>query len=328
MAMARLRRPFGSRSLRGPNWNCASTSNIVPVQRCGRATLDASIAKTERVQGGDDESLSRTTAAVAACRARDGPAERARDPVRFGAEFPDAAAGHEFRRGARRGGELQGPRLRVHALEQRRRPGLCAGGGAAARVHRRRPVCRRDRQGPLCLVVRPQRAHRQGRQHLGHRQGLRHDRQVQPGRPRRSGCSAAARNRRTRTPKPWEHVEPPLPADRRHVPPAHRRRLGFPGQHLHHRRLHQLARRQIRQERRLGEVVGLEGHRARPVPHAARDRDRQATTTSMSATAPTTASRCSTPTANSCACSRSTCRRSPAPTRSTATRRPASGSPR
>ena len=70
---------------------------------------------------------------------------------------------------------------------------------------------RRDRQGPLRLVVRPQRAHRQGRQHLGHRQGLGHDRQVQSGRPRASGCSAAARNRPTTKPKPWEHVKPPLP---------------------------------------------------------------------------------------------------------------------
>ena len=31
------------------------------------------------------------------------------------------------------------------------------------------------------------RAHRQGRQHLGHRQGLGHDHQVQPGGPRHDG---------------------------------------------------------------------------------------------------------------------------------------------
>ena len=49
---------------------------------------------------------------------------------------------------------------------------------------------------------------------------------------------------------------PPLPRDRRAVPPADRRRVGLGGQHLHQRRLRQLARRQVRQERRLGEVVG------------------------------------------------------------------------
>ena len=48
---------------------------------------------------------------------------------------------------------------------------------------RQRRFRARNRQGPLCLVVRPQRADRQGRQYLGHRQGLGHDRQIQSGRP-------------------------------------------------------------------------------------------------------------------------------------------------
>ena len=48
-------------------------------------------------------------------------------------------------------------------------------------------------------------------------------------------------------------------ARRRHVPSADRRGLGLAGQHLHHRRLRQLARRQVRQERRLGEVMGTKG---------------------------------------------------------------------
>ena len=74
--------------------------------------------------------------------------------------------------------------------------------------------------------------------------------------------------------RPWEHPEPAAAADRRAVPPADRRRVGLAGQHLHHRRLRQLARREVRQERRLGEVVGRARHRSRPVQHAARDRDR------------------------------------------------------
>ena len=45
--------------------------------------------------------------------------------------------------------------------------------------------------------------------------------------------------------KPWEHPDPPLPRSRRTLPPAHRRNLGLRRQHLHHRRIRQLARRQI-----------------------------------------------------------------------------------
>ena len=76
--------------------------------------------------------------------------------------------------------------------------------------------------------------------------------------------------------KPWQRDRnPPLPRDRRAVPRADRRRVGFHGQHLHHGRLHQLARREVRQERQLGDVVGRARHRAGPVQSAARHRDRQ-----------------------------------------------------
>ena len=102
--------------------------------------------------------------------------------------------------------------------------------------------------------------------------------------------------------------QPAAPAGRRPVPPADRRHVGHAGQHLHQRRLHQLARREVRQERRLGEVVGRAGHRARAVQHAALHRHRRAAATSTSPIAATAASRCSIPTASSCARSRSTCR--------------------
>ena len=65
--------------------------------------------------------------------------------------------------------------------------------------------------------------------------------------------------------------QPAAAADRRPVPPADRRGVGLAGEHLHLRRLHQLARRQVRQGRRLGEVVGRARHRPGPVQHAARD---------------------------------------------------------
>ena len=110
---------------------------------------------------------------------------------------------------------------------------------------------------------------------------------------------------------PWEHSEPAAAARERPVPAADRHRLGLAGQHLHQRRLRQLARREVRPERRLGEVVGraraaAPGSSTRPTPSPS-----TATTTSTWATAATGASRCSTPTARSSASSRSTCRRRP-----------------
>ena len=60
--------------------------------------------------------------------------------------------------------------------------------------------------------------------------------------------------------RPGSTSIPPLPARRRALPPADRRGLGFERQHLHQRRLRQLARRQVRPERRLGEVVGRDGN--------------------------------------------------------------------
>ena len=49
-------------------------------------------------------------------------------------DFLKLPEGMNFGEVSGRGGQLEGPRLRLHALEQRRRAGLRAGGGAAARV--------------------------------------------------------------------------------------------------------------------------------------------------------------------------------------------------
>ena len=105
------------------------------------------------------------------------------------------------------------------------------------------------------------RAHRQGRQHLGRRQGLGHDRQVQPGGPRRDGVrpqegSVGRSRRRGRTSTRRCRRSTAMFRQPTDVT------WDSAGQHLHQRRLHQLARRQVRQERRLGEVVGRAGHRA------------------------------------------------------------------
>ena len=115
--------------------------------------------------------------------------------------------------------------------------------------------------------------------------------------------------------EPWKRVDAAASARRRPVPPADRRHLGHAGQHLHQRRLHQFARRQVRQERRLGEAVGRAGQRDRAssTRRTASRPTRRATSTSP--TAATAASRCSIRMATSSARSRSTCRCPPARSR-------------
>ena len=65
-------------------------------------------------------------------------------------------------------------------------------------------------QEPVRVVLCARRTRRQGRQHLGHRQGLGHGRQVQSRGPRRPWSSGARRKRRTR-PSAWTRVNPPRP---------------------------------------------------------------------------------------------------------------------
>ena len=60
-----------------------------------------------------------------------GAAERAGNPVRLGPRLSQTSSRHEFRRGSGRGGEFEGPRLCIHALEQRHGP---AYGAAAAQL--------------------------------------------------------------------------------------------------------------------------------------------------------------------------------------------------
>ena len=159
-------------------------------------------------------------------------------------DFLKLPAGMNFGEVPGRRGELARPHLRLHALEQRERTGLCADRGTAARVRSERRIHRRGRQRIVRLGVRAQRPHRSRRQHLGHRQGLGHDHQVQSARPRRlglrppagiggRGCGPSRACRSAARPCRWS------------VPSADRCRVGLRGQHLYQRRLHQLARRQI-----------------------------------------------------------------------------------
>src|SRR5262245_26949352 len=58
----------------------------------------------------------------------------ARPAIRFGPRLPEASRWDELRRGVGCGGQFKGPCLRLHAIEQRSGPGLCAVGRPAARV--------------------------------------------------------------------------------------------------------------------------------------------------------------------------------------------------
>src|SRR5262249_15677599 len=73
---------------------------------------------------------------------------------------------------------------------------------------------------------------------------------------------------------PQRHPHPAAVGRRRPLPPADRRDLGSAGQHLHQRRLCEFPRRQIRQERRLGEVVGAARQRSRRIQPRAQHRRR------------------------------------------------------
>ena len=76
--------------------------------------------------------------------------------------------------------------------------------------------------------------------------------------------------------EPWKRVNAAAAAGQRPVPPADRRRVGHRGQHLHQRRLHQLARREVHEGRRLGDVDRRAGrHQDRRAEHAAHHRQRR-----------------------------------------------------
>ena len=123
-----------------------------------------------------------------------------------------------------------------------------------------RRVRPRDRPGLVRVRVRPRGPRRPGGQHLGRGRGDEHDHQVQPRGARGDGARPQARGGRG-------HRGPRAGSSRAaaralRVQPSHRRRVGRGRQHLRHRRLRQLPRRQVRQER--------------PVPQAGRHPRRSA----------------------------------------------------
>jgi hypothetical protein len=183
-------------------------------------------------------------------------AERAGNPLRLGTEPAEAAARHASRRGRRRGGELQGPHPRLFTRRLEPGPGLRQHRLADPGIRPQRRLPARDRQEPLRLGLCAHGTRRQRRQYLGDRQGLRHGRQVQPGRPRRDGVRLQVGKLRSRGPRARAQRQPAAAARRRPLPPADRRDLGSGRQHLHQRRLRERPRRQIRQERRMAQIVG------------------------------------------------------------------------
>ena len=125
--------------------------------------------------------------------------------------LPEAAGRSVPRRSVGRRGQLEGARLRLHraATVPPARP-IGATGVAAAGVRQGRQVRPRDRQGLYAWAYAHAVRVDQGRQHLGHRQGLGHGRQVQPRRAGCRWCSAARRKRRTR-PSRGRASTPPRP---------------------------------------------------------------------------------------------------------------------
>ena len=140
-------------------------------------------------------------------------AERSRDPLRLGAEFPEAAAEPVSRRRHRRRHQFQGTHLRLHAQP----------GHAPLRIRCQRQLRPRNRRRTLRLRLRPRRARRSAGQHLGRRRRLEHGHQVQSRRPRRHGAGPKA-GARSKAAPPTAAREP------YRLRPPHRRRLGRRGQ--------------------------------------------------------------------------------------------------
>jgi hypothetical protein len=197
----------------------------------------------------------------------------ARDPVRLGSQSAQAPGRHASRRGFWRGRQFQGPHLRLYPRRQQPRSRVRQHRLAAARVRPGRQIHPRDRQESLCLVVRPHRAHRQGRQYLGDRQGLEHDHQVRSPRPGRDGVRPQGGGIRPRR-QAARPTEPAAASREWSIPPTDRRDLGFGRQYLYQRRLYQCARRQGRQGRQVAHVVRLAGQRAWPAQYPAQHRVR------------------------------------------------------
>ena len=156
-----------------------------------------------------------------------------------------------------------------------------------------RQVRPRDRQEQLRAVLRPRGPHRQAGQHLDRRQGLEHDRQVQPGGPRRLGVrpqgrvvaprraarlrladrrAAEARRAAGDAAREQQPAQPGPGAPRQRLQPADRRGLGLAGQLLLLGRLRQLARRQGQRQGRVGGQLGIARQGPGRVRHAARHR--------------------------------------------------------
>ena len=113
--------------------------------------------------------------------------------------FLQAPCGSPIRRMLWGRRQLQRTCLRIHA-RQHHMTGLRGERGSVAGIRPGRQVSPGNRQEPLCLVLCARSAHRQGRQYLdlGDRQGIGHDRAVQPGGSREHGFLAAKRKHPTR----------------------------------------------------------------------------------------------------------------------------------
>ncbi len=144
----------------------------------------------------------------------------------------------------RRRRQFERARLRILA-RQHHRSSLCRSRGATAGVQRRRKVSARDWTQPLCLVFRAFGQDRQRRQHLGGGQGIGHGDQVRSRGPRRNGIWPQAGSLRRRN-RAAEASQASAATGGRDVSAGNRHGVGCRGQHIHQRRLYQLAHREGR----------------------------------------------------------------------------------
>ena len=182
---------------------------------------------------------------------------------------------------------------------------------AAVPVRSQRQVHARNRPGRLRVSVCRAGSRRSAGQHLGRRRDVRDGHEVRSAGPRRVSPRAQSRKRfrirRARADRGGGGEggggrgggAPGAGRAAGRLQPSDRRRVGRAGQHLRRRRPRQRARRQVLEGRRVREVMGPEGHRARASSPASTASPSTRRATSTRPTAGTRASRSSTTTAPS-----------------------------
>ena len=244
-------------------------------------------------------------------------AAAARNPVRFGSQLSQAAARHVSRRGCRRGGQFQGPHLRLQPRRQQPWPGLRQHRRAAARVrpdgNYLREIGKNLYAWSFAHTVRVDKDDNIWATDKGSDMIIKFN----PGRPRADGVrpqagslgeDRAARARQSAA-SPMRTAASASPPTSPGIPPATSTSATATSMPASPRSARTATGSSPGASTATARASSTCSTPSRPTPR----------TTSMWATATTGASRCSTPTATSSARSGSTCRRRPTRTPRSAT---------